>query len=533
MEKNFYTDDFEQLLREKTDEFRMYPSKRVWHSIYNDLHPSRKWPSIAVSMLMLLALLFLGYLNTNDNASTTIVAASKQNSNNNNQANNSNQTNSTATDNLNSTTAQTEDATQINNLPATANSINNNSTAVNNSGTLSGKNKENSSLNNKPVIQLGNRHELATNKKGSDKQLYASTVTNKAKHRQHKNGNNEVVTGDNIFTSISIGNANSVSENNNKSNSGTTITQNTMTEGTETNANLNNNNSSQKSTNTSDANLTASLLNVTNAATNKLKASDDKAWIEDYALYNKSGKNKWKDRVAMELYATPSIGYRTLGTDINPVMPTAAFGQSLSTGDKKISQHPALGLEAGIGLAYSFAKNLRLKAGVQVNYTSYGVDADQTNHPILTNLLMNDPNNGHTFLSSYSSTLSNSYGLNPVTVHNTTFQFSVPIGLAFRIAGNNKMEWYAGASVQPSFIMGGATHFISSDYNNYVSDQTLLRRWNMNTGIETYLNYKLGGFALQVGPQLRYQLFSTYNKKSTVTEKLYNMGLKVGVVKSF
>jgi len=532
MEKNFYTDDFEQLLREKTDEFRMYPSKRVWHSIYNDLHPSRKWPSIAVSMLMLLALLFLGYLNTNDNASTTIVAASKQNSNNNNQVKNSNQTNSTATDNNNGTTVQNEDATQINNLPATANSINNNSTAVNNSGTLSGKNKENSSLNNKPVIQLGNRHELATNKKGSDRQLYASTVTNKAKHRQHKNGNSEVVTGDNIFTTISIGNVNSVSENNTSANNNTSITQNTNTEGSEINVDVNGNNNLK--TNISDANIASLTLNSnTPSANNKLKANDDKAWIEDYALYNKPGKNKWKDRMAMELYATPSIGYRTLGTDMNPVMPTAAFGQALSTGDKKISQHPALGLEAGIGLAYSFAKNLRLKAGVQVNYTSYGVDADLTNHPILTNLLMNDLNNGHTFLSSRTSTLSNSYGLNPVTVHNTTFQFSIPIGFAFRIAGNNKMEWYAGASVQPSFIMGGATHFISSDYNNYVSDQTLLRRWNMNTGIETYLNYKLGGFALQVGPQLRYQLFSTYNKKSTVTEKLYNMGLKVGVVKSF
>ena len=39
MEKEFYTDEFEQLLKEKADQFRMYPSKRVWHSIYNNLHP--------------------------------------------------------------------------------------------------------------------------------------------------------------------------------------------------------------------------------------------------------------------------------------------------------------------------------------------------------------------------------------------------------------------------------------------------------------------------------------------------------------
>ena len=43
MEKEFYTDDrFEQLIKERADQFSMYPSKRVWHSIYNNLHPSRR-----------------------------------------------------------------------------------------------------------------------------------------------------------------------------------------------------------------------------------------------------------------------------------------------------------------------------------------------------------------------------------------------------------------------------------------------------------------------------------------------------------
>ena len=67
MDRKFYNDNIEHLLKEKSDEFRMYPSKRVWHSIYNDLHPGRKWPSIAVGMLLIIALLLIGYLNTNDN----------------------------------------------------------------------------------------------------------------------------------------------------------------------------------------------------------------------------------------------------------------------------------------------------------------------------------------------------------------------------------------------------------------------------------------------------------------------------------
>src|SRR6187551_755412 len=67
MEKEFYTDEFEQLIKEKADQFRMYPSKRVWHSIYNNLHPSRRWPSVVMSLLLLTSLSLIGYLNTGDN----------------------------------------------------------------------------------------------------------------------------------------------------------------------------------------------------------------------------------------------------------------------------------------------------------------------------------------------------------------------------------------------------------------------------------------------------------------------------------
>ena len=72
MERKFYTDNLEQLLKEKSDEFRMYPSKRVWHSIYNDLHPGRKWPSVAVSLILIIALLVVGYWN-NNSADTSIA----------------------------------------------------------------------------------------------------------------------------------------------------------------------------------------------------------------------------------------------------------------------------------------------------------------------------------------------------------------------------------------------------------------------------------------------------------------------------
>jgi hypothetical protein len=65
MEDNFIKDDFEQFLKGSADEFLMVPQRKVWYSIYNSMHPDRKWPSLAVCLLILSAVLFLGISNNN------------------------------------------------------------------------------------------------------------------------------------------------------------------------------------------------------------------------------------------------------------------------------------------------------------------------------------------------------------------------------------------------------------------------------------------------------------------------------------
>ena len=72
------------------------------------------------------------------------------------------------------------------------------------------------------------------------------------------------------------------------------------------------------------------------------------------------------------------------------------------------------------------------------------------------------------------------------------------------------------------------------DLKNYIYDASFIRKWNVNTGIETFVSYKTkGGIVINAGPQLRYQLLSTYNKSYSYTEKLYNLGIKMGVTKNF
>src|SRR5687768_4620260 len=64
MEQKFYTDNFENLLKENADQFKMHPSKKVWQGIYNNVHPGTRWPSLAMNILFIFTLVIIGHLNT-------------------------------------------------------------------------------------------------------------------------------------------------------------------------------------------------------------------------------------------------------------------------------------------------------------------------------------------------------------------------------------------------------------------------------------------------------------------------------------
>jgi hypothetical protein len=512
MERKFYTDDFEQLLKEKSDEFRMYPSKRVWHSIYNDLHPGRKWPSVAACMLLIIALLFVGYWNSNSTktSDTTVAALQKNKSA------------------LGSTISKK-------NFLALDEKQKNTQSIVAGNTTVSAQPKD--KLNKNIHSSSGHYSAISTNNYRNSlnsKSDYTKTINKllqKSIDNSYSNTNINLKETPDAVTDLVVKNNDEKKQIINspdyllepasiKSNN-TIVTPNSITEKVSTINNIEDK---------------ASKLNLVTAK-NKI-STEDKAWMEDYALHNNPLNKKWKDRSTLEFYITPGIGYRKLSNDSKYNVLASASSSLISPSvgmdaAKSVNQKPGLGFEAGVNINYAIAKNLRLKAGVQANYTNYGVNADETNHPILTTLMFTDPNSGYPYMRSSASTLSNTSGLQPVLIHNKTYQLAIPLGFALKLSGNDKLEWYAGATIQPTYVIGGKAYLISADRKNYVADPSLIRKWNLNTGFETYINYKFDGFTLQAGPQFRYQLLSTYYKRYTVNENLYNIGLKVGVVKNF
>src|SRR5690606_3263848 len=54
MERNIHIDEFEEFLKEKADQYKMYPSDKAWNNIHRSLHARKKWPYISLTLLLLL-----------------------------------------------------------------------------------------------------------------------------------------------------------------------------------------------------------------------------------------------------------------------------------------------------------------------------------------------------------------------------------------------------------------------------------------------------------------------------------------------
>src|SRR4249920_4175060 len=53
MERKHYMDEFETFLTEKADQYKLYPSDKVWENILKHLHPNRRWPYITAGLLLI------------------------------------------------------------------------------------------------------------------------------------------------------------------------------------------------------------------------------------------------------------------------------------------------------------------------------------------------------------------------------------------------------------------------------------------------------------------------------------------------
>ena len=101
-----------------------------------------------------------------------------------------------------------------------------------------------------------------------------------------------------------------------------------------------------------------------------------------------------------------------------------------------------------------------------------------------------------------------------------------------KVAGNGKLQLHLGATLQPSYLLNTDAYVLSNDYSSYTKDPQAFRRWNLIAGTEVYLSYAVGKIRWEIGPQVRYQIFSTYKNSYPLQENMLNYGIRIGISKS-
>jgi hypothetical protein len=108
----------------------------------------------------------------------------------------------------------------------------------------------------------------------------------------------------------------------------------------------------------------------------------------------------------------------------------------------------------------------------------------------------------------------------------------MPLGIDVTAWKRGRFGWGVATSVQPTYTFDKDPFIITSDYKNYIDGSKLVRNWNVNGNIETYISYSTGQFKWQLGPQFRYQFLPTLSGGYPTREHLLDYGLKIGFVKS-
>lgn len=503
MEQEFYRDEFEQLLKDTTDDFKMYPSRKVWHSIYNDLHPDRKWPSFAVCLLLLTTILYIGVTN-------------------NNSINNETRKNSSAVsikNDHNTPPVNTDDTKTAGKYLR----------AVTNNNDLTVAAPLPAFLTITEDIPAGTTVPLYSTPVAENEKEHIAAATAQQPETGFENATSFTANGRTKVTVTAPAAEETVAANEQP----LAITEDLPAASTSISAD-------PVAAEKKEDIVSATPVPVNNLlAANKSFEKDTREleWIENYAFYNRKNASKSLLKgLSTQFYVTPSIGYRTMFKNRdykrmdNSFVTNEAARNSAAKPD--ITQQATINMEAGIGIVKDMNKRVRFKTGLQFNLTDYITYAQKLDHPVETNLIVNNISTGFLIVKPYMANYANIPGKNGNKLHNRTIQLSIPIGFDYKLLGNDRINWYVGGSLQPTYVSGGYSYLLSADNNYFVEGQSLLRKLNLNSSFESFVSFKTkGGGYFNIGPQFRYQLISAYKRAYIYTERPYNVGFKIGLTK--
>ena len=468
MERQFHNEDFEKFLKDNANQYRMYPSDKVWKGIYSALHIRHRWYAFAALILLLTSGALITFFALNNNGEKAPVAANE--------------------------------IKTVQPTPGTDNKINQDVSG--NTGLVTDYNTKQKSPDALVKLRVPGQNDPVT------QQLYSPALVEKSYH-----------SSDLRFPQIILPTL--------------VTTENNLA-------------AYMEKYKIEGLSKTQNDYQITSNAQEEIKAEPS---LSDKIVLDKKAENKMNQaamalasnntpikttrrtpRLTSQLYFTPTISYRKLSENksysssvVGQIQPFN-YNQFIDI-NKKVKHKPAMGVELGLDNKYALNNKIAAKAGLQFNISRYDIGAYF--HPTEFATIALTSGNGAdsiTALSNYRN--SNSYS--PNWLENFYFQVSLPVGAEIILFGNKKAQWGVAGTIQPTYNLGERAYLITSDYKNYVKVPRLMRAWNLNTGVETFVSYSTGRIKWQVGPQVRYQHMSSFESDYPVKENLFNVGLKVG-----
>ena len=252
------------------------------------------------------------------------------------------------------------------------------------------------------------------------------------------------------------------------------------------------------------------------------------------SVTNSYQRQKHSPRFRWQLHFTPTVSYRSLKEDQKFIaqarMNLSAAPLAATTELSNVINHrPDLGMQLGLLGTYPLGKRLDLIAGLQFNVSKYDIKAFNYPTEVATIALVNAWG-GPTAVTTVTSFRSNGFMSKASWLRNYYYSLSAPVGLEWKILGKKQNHWGFSTTVQPTYMVGNRSYIISMDYQNYAEVPYLINKWNLNVGLETYAKFSVGNTDFRVGPQVRYQLFSSFKKGYPVSEHLYDFGVKLGIM---
>ena len=255
------------------------------------------------------------------------------------------------------------------------------------------------------------------------------------------------------------------------------------------------------------------------------------------SVLNSYQRQVHRPRFRWQLHFTPTVSYRTLQEDqkfiaqarMSSAVPAAAFGGNSTDLSTVVRHRPDIGMQIGFTGYFPVSRKIDWVAGIQFNVSKYDIEAYRYPSEVATIALQN-PWGGTSTVSTLTSFRSNGFRSSANWLRNYYYAVSVPLGLQWRIAGKRHTHWGVSATVQPTYVVGNRSYVISADYQNYAEVPYLINKWNLNAGFETYARFPLGKHDFRIGPQIRYQLLSSFKKGYPVQEHLYDFGIKLGMI---